>query len=286
MNQIKSLRPLFVLTLALMGCGGTSKPTPMSADNAVAAAQERVADAAADEHANALVAQDLMSAESIIERSIQAAGGADALKAITKRISKCSMEMPAVGLKGPMVLHQKAPNLYRMLMTIPNTMKSEGGFDGTVAWEVNSMTGSRIIEGDERLETVRSMDFHGDLNWKDYFSSAKTVGKEDVKGRSAYKVLLTKNTEGEVTRYYDAETFHVIREDRVSDSPMGKMPLVSYISDFRTNDGLTFAYRTDVDMAGNTMVIACSSFDHKSPLPADMLELPEDIKTLSAATAK
>src|ERR1044072_9739501 len=76
----------------------------------------------------------LPTVDKIIEKSINATGGRAAMEKITSRVTKGTIEVAAMGLKGSTEAYTKAPNKTLSLTTIGGGWPFKQGYDGKNAW--------------------------------------------------------------------------------------------------------------------------------------------------------
>jgi hypothetical protein len=81
------------------------------------------------------------------------------------------------------------------------------------------------------------------------YSKISLVGLSDVNGKPAYARLFTAKDGDPDIRYFDAETFLLVRMDQVGrfrlkeDAPETKIKVESYYSDYKDTDGIKFPRR-------------------------------------------
>ena len=146
-------------------------------------------------------AQDLPSAETILNKYVEVTGGRAALEKRHNQVSHGTIEIAAVGLKGNMTLYEAEPNKTHMVAELAGIGKIESGTTGDVAWENNPLQGPRIKTGDEKTEALRDSTFNASLAWKTLYSKVETAGAETVEGHDCYKVVLTPSKGNPTTEY-------------------------------------------------------------------------------------
>jgi hypothetical protein len=179
-----------------------------------------------------------ITVEQVLEKSIEATGGRAAHEKLTSTVSKGTVEVLAQGLKGAFELYAKAPNKFVLTMNLQGLGEFLQGFDGQIGWAQNPFQGTRELEGVELAIIKREAVFNGDLKWKELFEKAELVGKQKVGEQDAYVVRLTPSVGKPVTRYYDAQTFLLLRTDETAEGEMGTMTQEVYTSDYREIDGV------------------------------------------------
>ncbi len=222
----------------------------------------------------------LPSAEEVINRFIEATGGRAAYEKLTNRMSRGTMEVASMGMKGSMNVLQAAPNRMLVEIEIAGVGKTASGFNGEVAWENSQMMGPRILGADEVAMMRRTATFNPELNWKELYESVTVVGMEDVEGKPAYK-LDFKTKEGEtITQFYDKESGLLARSTMSAKTQMGDVAVVTKIAEWKEFDGIKMPVRSEQSMMGMTQVITVESVEHNMDLQGDPFALPEEVSKL------
>ncbi len=81
------------------------------------------------------------------------------------------------------------------------------------------------------------------MRWRELYPKAELTGEDSVGDRKAYVIRLTAAAGQSVTRYYDQETFLLLREAGNHDTPQGQMDIQADFSDYRDVDGVKAPFR-------------------------------------------
>ncbi|MFO7654709.1 MAG: hypothetical protein R6X25_12930 [Candidatus Krumholzibacteriia bacterium] len=255
----------------------TKQPTPVRLALRVAATAALVALIAP---ALAGATDDLPAAEEILDRYVEATGGADAYGKLENRLVTGTFGMPAMGMTGQMTIRQAAPDRMRMTVELPGIGTIESGYTGETAWELNPMTGARLLEGEEAAMAHRQAVFNSELKWRELYESVKTLGAQAVDDRKAYAVEMTP-TEGRVeTRYYDAESGILIKTVQVQPTQMGEIPVETTVSDYQDFDGILIPTHATIDMSVQELVTTVDDVQHNVALPDDAFAPPAPVQAL------
>lgn len=238
----------------------------------------------ADKKADA-PAEDLAKAEEILDRFVKETGGKEAWNGIKTLVKIGKLNM-AMQIEGDFKEYVKMPGKMYSELTLGQFGDVKTGSDGETVWQESTMQGPRILEGAEREMSIETAIPGKEANWRDWFKEVTTVGVADVKGKPAYKVELTPKEGTKRTAYYDKETGLMVREDRVLESQMGKIPLQSYISDYKKVGDLVFPHKVSVSLPSGEMVTTYEKIEVNVDIPDSKFELPADIKELKEAKAK
>lgn len=203
-----------------------------------------------------------LTAEQILERSIEATGGRQAYGRLTSTVAKGTLEFVEQHLHGTMEFYAKAPNKRLVIMNLENIGQMRQGFDGEVAWIENPMAGLRRLEGAEAAQLRLEADFHRPLKWRQLYRRIELQGKDTVGGRAAYVVRLTPREGKPLTHYYDAETFLLVRQDLVQQSPEGEIAVQAVMSDYRDVGGVKAPHRIEQRMPMGKVIIQFSRIEN------------------------
>jgi photosynthetic reaction center cytochrome c subunit len=181
-------------------------------------------------------AETLPSVKQILERYVQALGGADALNKINTRIAKGS-RIGADNVLVPEEVYQKAPDKLLTITSYPQVVFSNG-FNGTVAWGHSSRDGATPLPDQLIAQIKRDAVFYKELKTEQIYSSLTLVGKTSVRDMDAY-VIEAKPVDGPIeTLFFDVKTGLLVRRYTESSTPLGKLPLQTDYEDYRDIDGI------------------------------------------------
>ena len=222
----------------------------------------------------------LPSAEAILERYRNAIGGEQAIRKHTARTVKGIFEIPAQGIKGELAMYAAAPNLIRVVVTLPGLGELQRGYDGRIGWSIDPAIGPRLLEGRELDEFRHSAEFYDELHEPGKFKSVTLVGKTTFEGQDVYELRLVRDSGFEYTEYFSVETGLMVGGKVNASSPMGQTPMTSVIAEYRRFDGLLLPTLTRQRMMGLEQVMTVSSVTFDS-VDAKMFELPPAIASLA-----
>lgn len=225
-------------------------------------------------------AQPLPPAADIIARHVAAIGGRDAVLAIVSLQQKGTFEIRETGMRGATEL-LSAPNRVLVKQTLDGIGDMLSGYDGTVGWSSDPMSGPRLMQGKELLQMQEGADFRGELlHSPDRFSLMETVAIVDFNGEKAYKLHLVRKPSGtEATEYFSVATGLQIGSETTTEAPMGKLQLTVSIGEYKQFGALKFATKNE-SMAAGMHVIATIEHVSINNVPASTFELPPQIKAL------
>lgn len=228
------------------------------------------------------LAQDanLPKAETILDQYVEAMGGRAAYDKLNNRVTKMTMSLPAQGLTISTTMYATRPDKTYVASEAEMFGKMESGTNGDIVWASNMMTGPQIKEGAERALTLRGAFFDSVAGWQKMFKKVECVGTETIEGKTCYKVVLTPNEDEPETRYFDRESHLLVRTDMNVTTPMGTIPMETYVSDFKKVDDVLYAHKMRVMMMGQERIMTIDSIEHNVDLPPDRFDLPDEVKAL------
>lgn len=225
------------------------------------------------------VAQDLPSAASLIDKYIAAIGGEKVIRATKGMHQTGTMDMPAMGMSAEMDMYLAPPNRMVMKMNLPQVGEVNTGYDGTVGWVDNPMTGPMLMEGDQLEDAIEQADFYADLNYAQRYESMETVEQVDFAGESAYKVKLVDADGKETLEYFSVDSGLKIGFEAEQASEMGTMMVVTELRDYKDFDGRMIPTTSVAKMMGMEMTMTINSIEFEE-VDDSVFALPDNIKTL------
>jgi hypothetical protein len=186
-----------------------------------------------------------LTAETIVENYLTAIGGREKLEALQDLEIDMKMSMQGMTIDAKML--QKAPDMYRMTISMGGNVMSDTRFDGTVG-KMSGMQGEQVLEG-KPLESLKAQSqFMRELKYKELGYSIQLKSLEMVDGRETYMVEVTHPGSGTGYDYYDAETGLRLREDKIESTPNGEMTQTTYLSDYKDVDGILYPHQLELSI--------------------------------------
>jgi hypothetical protein len=224
-------------------------------------------------------AADLPSAESILDRYVEATGGREAYESRTSEVAHGKMEMGAVGVSGELTSYAK-PGLQYLVINLAGVGKVEQGVKDGIVWENSILQGPRIKTGDERAAALRDALFNAPIHWRKIYPTVETVGIESINGEDAYRVLQTPTEGNAVTTYYSVDTGLAIKLSTTVASQMGNIPVEAAMSEYKEFDGVLAPTKMVETVAGQSIAITIDSVEANVDIPDERFNLPEAVKAL------
>jgi tetratricopeptide (TPR) repeat protein len=133
--------------------------------------------------------ESLLTLDEVLERYVNALGGAEAIKAATSRVMKGTLDVVGVSRGGTFKLYAQAPNKMFSIMNAHPLGTVKVGFNGRAGWEVDER-GLRRVNGTELEALLRDGDFYYPLNLKQNFKKVTLLGKSRIGYREVYVLEL------------------------------------------------------------------------------------------------
>jgi zinc protease len=188
-------------------------------------------------------------------------------------------------LNGKLTRYAVAPDKEYSVVELGPLGKIESGVNNGVAWEKSAILGPRIKSGDEKEQAAREARFNAQVDWRKIFPKAETTGSEPVNGEDCYKVVLTPATGKPETQFYSKKSGLLLKTAATAVSPMGEVAVEVEVSDYKNFDGILYPTRSKQKAGAQQLDIAITSVNMEQAIPAELLELPAEIKTLIEKTS-
>lgn len=211
------------------------------------------------------------TADEIVDKTIAAVGGREALGKLTSRhtTGKITISTPAGDLPGTIEIFNQAPNLSRTLLNIDlsalgaGTMTLDQRFDGSVGSALDSMQGPRDISGDQ-LANMKNADFPTPLlRYKEKGMKIALAGKEKVGDKDAYALSLTPQSGPPSRVFVDAASYLPLRLIVTLEVPeAGKVEQTSDLSDYREVDGIKVPFAIRNSSPIQTVTVKVDKVEH------------------------
>lgn len=186
----------------------------------------------------AAFAQDMTTADAVIDRYLAAVGGREKLRTIQDMTVSATVDMQ--GRTMEMETKLKMPNKYRQVSYMMGNEVGGSTYDGTTL--VRSMRGQQTTrEGKEAYQEFMQNHPFPELYYDSLGIGKKLVGVEKAGGQDAYRVEFS----GHGTtwdEYFDKETGLKVKRTATLESPRGKTQAEITFGDYRAVNGILFPF--------------------------------------------
>jgi hypothetical protein len=243
--MIRTTLRLLALTTLAAGC---SKPPATTAPTTTPA------------ETTGPVADALPSAEEILAKSVEAAGGKDAHEKLASYYSESRMEIPSQGLSADSKLWWEKGKFY-MEVAMPGVGLSRVWYDGNVVTSDDPVNGRRTVTGKESAQMRWAASVSLAHDWKNFFDAASTVGRREVDGKKLVDVKLTGAEDSQVVLSFDESTHLLAAQQFSQQSPMGAMPVEIAVLEYKPFAGVQHAAKTEMRVAIFTATTTVTKFE-------------------------
>ena len=194
--------------------------------------------------------EPLPSVKQVLDRYVEALGGADALERIKTRSAKGS-RIGADGVLVPEEVHQKAPDKLLTVTSYPNVVFSNGA-NGKEVWGHSSREGATPLPEQLVAQLKREAVFYKELKTEELYSNLTVLERVPIRDTEAYVIQATP-VDGPVEKlFFDVRTGLLLRRYTESDTGLGKLPLQMDYEDYRVVDGIKQPFLIQWSMPGRT----------------------------------
>ncbi len=181
------------------------------------------------------------SADQLLDKYVQAAGGAAAIDKVTTRVMKGTIDFGGRSL--PIDIYSKDPD-----QRISFTHMAEGdtvtAFNGHEGWlAAPGRPGFRPMQGSELDAASIDADLHLATHLKPMFSELQFLGTEKVGDREAYLVVGQREGKPPIQLYLDEQSGLLVRLVRYGETALGWLPTQIDYADYRDTNGVKIPYR-------------------------------------------
>jgi len=190
------------------------------------------------------------TADEIVAKSLAARGGLEKIKAVqAQRISgTISFGQNA---DGPFVIELKRPLKLHMEVTLAGQTLVRVYNGKGAGWVVNPFAEDHSAQpmAEEDLKNINDeADFDGPLaDYKAKGNQVELQGKDQVEGKEAFKIKMTRSSGDARTYFIDATSYQVVKWEGTTHVDDKDVLVVNYLRDYRDVNGLQFPFEIDSD---------------------------------------
>lgn len=187
--------------------------------------------------------------DEIVAKSLAARGGIEKIKAVqSERLTGRISFGPDA--EGPFTVEIKRPGKIREEFTVGGVTRVRTS-DGTSGWFVSGAEEARALSDDDLKNLAGSADLDGPLlDYEAKGNHVELVGKEPVEGKDAYKLLVTEKNGRVRYDYIDCASYLGVKWEGKLLANGKELDVESIFHDYRTVDGLMYAFAIDSDTVG------------------------------------
>ena len=219
-------------------------------------------------------APEAPSADKLIDKFVQAAGGAAAIDKVTSRVMKGTIDFGGKSL--PIDIYSKDPN-QRISFTHMPEGDNVTAFNGHEGWmAAPGRPGSRPMQGSELDAAAIDADLHLATHLKSMFGEMHTQGTEKVGEHDAYLVVGQREGKPPIRLYFDEQSGLLVRLVRYGDTALGLLPTQIDYADYRDTNGVKIPYRWTLARPNGRFTIQVSEVKQNVPVDDAKFAKPAD----------
>ena len=203
------------------------------------------------------------TAEQLLDKYVQASGGAPVIEKITSRVMKGTIDFGGRSL--PIDIYAKDPE-----MRISFTHMPEGdnvtAFNGHEGWLGMPGHPMREMHGSDLDGAAIDADLHLAAHLKQMFVEMQVRGAEKVGDRDAYLVVGQREGKPPIRLYFDAQSGLLVRLVRFGETALGQMPTQIDYADYKDADGVKLPYRWTLARPNGRFTIQLSEVKQNVPV--------------------
>jgi outer membrane lipoprotein-sorting protein len=179
------------------------------------------------------------TADEIVQKHIQAIGGADAWKKVNSVYMEGAMNVMGRDVEVKITqLHQKGSRQDISVAGINNYTISTPTY-GYNYWPVQGQTKPEPMTPEDVKEGIDDLDLQGNLiDYQAKGHAIEYLGTEDIDGTECHKLKVVRKNSGEQTIFIDPASYYIVRSVSKRKSNGQEMELKSDLSDYRDVNGL------------------------------------------------
>lgn len=210
-----------------------------------------------------------ITAESVIEKYVEAIGGKENITKITDQTLKFTGSVQGMTINVTMA--KKAPNKFYQLVDFgvgqqKTVFDGEKGKASGMGQEVE-LTGAQL----EAMKTEAPL--HPYFEYKKMGIKVEVVGIESIEGKDAYNLTVTTPSGKKSTQYYDIESGFMVRTITTAETPQGSFSSTIDMSDYKEVAGVKFPHKLNQSTPMGSIELTATSIEVNTNLPDSMFEV-------------
>lgn len=201
--------------------------------------------------------------DQLLDKYLQAAGGAPAIEKVTSRVMKGAIEVGGKSL--PIDIYAKDPE-QRISFTHMPDGDSVTAYNGHEGWLGTTGHPVREMHGSDLDGAAMDADLHFATHLKQMFSELRAEGSEKVGELKAYVVVGRREPKPPVRLYFDEQSGLLVRLVRFGDTALGLLPTQIDYADYRDADGVKIPYRWTLARPSGRFTIQVSEVRQNVPV--------------------
>jgi hypothetical protein len=219
-------------------------------------------------------AAKLPTVAEILAKYVQAIGGREANEKIKTRISKGTIEISPMGIKGTVEEYKAAPDKTYSAGNLTGVGVLIESYDGKTSWSSNPMQGSRDKTGQELLQSRLASNFYREINLEKLYPKMELKGIEKVGDIDAYVVIATPDGIPSETFYFDTVSGLLVRSDSTAIAPEGNAAIKTFYEDYREIDGVKIPFKLRAVLPQAELITTFTEIRNNVPISDTKFQKP------------
>jgi photosynthetic reaction center cytochrome c subunit len=211
------------------------------------------------------------AADQLLDKYLQAVGGAAAIEKITSRVMKGAITFGDRNV--PIDIYSKDPDK-RISFTHTPDGDSVTAFDGHEGWLGAPKRPVREMHGPDIDAAAMDADLHFAAHLKSMFSDVRVRGAEKIGDHEAYVLIGQREGKPPLRLYFDKQSGLLVRLVRYGETPLGRMPTQIDYADYREAGGVKVPFRWTLARPGGRFTIQLSEVKENVPVDDSKFDKP------------
>lgn len=203
------------------------------------------------------------TADQLIEKYVNAAGGASAIDKVATRVMKGTIDFGGRSL--PIDIYSKDPD-ERISFTHMQDGDSVTAFNGHEGWLGSPGRPPREMTGSDMDGASIDADLHLATHLKQMFSSMKVQGSEKVDDHEVFVVVGQRDGKPPIQLYFDQQSGLLVRLVRYGETALGWLPTQIDYADYRDTSGVKVPYRWTLARPSGRFTIQVTELKQNVPV--------------------
>jgi hypothetical protein len=199
----------------------------------------------------------------LLDKYVQAAGGAAAIDKVSSRIMKGTIDFGGKSL--PIDIYSKDPEK-RISFTHMPEGDSVTAFNGHEGWLGTPGRPLREMHGSDLDGASIDADLHLATHLKTMFTEVRVEGAEKVEDREAYVVVGQREGKPPIRLYFDEQSGLLVRLVRFGETALGWLPTQIDYADYRDLNGTKIPYRWTLARPSGRFTIQVTDVKQNVPI--------------------
>jgi photosynthetic reaction center cytochrome c subunit len=215
-----------------------------------------------------------LTVKQLLDKWVQASGGAAAWGKLKTRVTKETVELPGRGKSEPMASEtvQAAPDRWHAQLTMKEGT-FEQGWDGKSGWR---MFGGHALPLESVAEVQREAQFAPPLTLAKLLTGLKVIADKPLGKDSTAHVIEGRQGELRVRLFFDAKTGLLSRMTIRQPTPAGDLPEQIDYADYRVVDGVKLPFSINQNRGGEQSIDTVTEIKHNTPVEPAQFTPPKD----------